>query len=285
MDVLHKTKCAPDAIVIGAMRAGTTALYRSLMESQLVAVPEAKETDYYLTPDHLARGGKWYRSQFRNSDLPWIDICPNYTKRDVFPGAVTRVHENAPDAKLVFIARDPVMRAVSQYNHTFMHRASIPAPSELLESSQGEHILKVSKYAYQLQPYFERWSAEDILIVDFDEFLETPETVLVQIMKHVGVENVQASPVPTLNKANSGDELRHMPRWWGQLRETQVGQYLRARAPRKLIDRTRSVLKSDKPVEIPSFDRDTKARLAELLRPDAERFRKMTGRTFAHWSV
>ncbi|RAN35933.1 hypothetical protein [Hyphomonas pacifica] len=45
------------------------------------------------------------------------------------------------------------------------------------------------------------------------------------------------------------------------------------------------MLKSDKPVEIPSFDRDTKARLAELLRPDAERFRKMTGRTFAHWSV
>ena len=46
-------KTAADAIVIGAMRAGTTALYRVFLESGLVAVPECKETDFYLSKENF----------------------------------------------------------------------------------------------------------------------------------------------------------------------------------------------------------------------------------------
>ena len=127
-------KTAADAIVIGAMRAGTTALYRVFLESGLVAVPECKETDFYLSKENFARGLGWYRKQFGNSDLPWVDFCPNYTKRDMFPGAPARTYENAPNSKLIFIARDPVARAESQYKHTFMHSASLAEPADVFDT-------------------------------------------------------------------------------------------------------------------------------------------------------
>jgi Sulfotransferase domain len=278
-------KSAADAIVIGAMRAGTTALYRVFLESGLVAVPECKETDFYLSKSNFARGLNWYRKQFGNSDLPWVDFCPNYTKRDMFPGAPARTFENAPNAKLIFIARDPVARAESQYKHTFMHSASLADPADVFDTREGEHILMVSKYAYQLEPYFEHWSKDDILIVDFNDLLDHSSVVFKRIAEHIGLEPSAIERLSNLPEANSGDEIRRMPRWWGQMRDTKMGRYVRSRTPRKLIDSMRAAVKTGKPLQVPEFDDRIRSNLAQKLKTDASRFREITGKSFRSWRV
>jgi len=278
-------KTAADAIVIGAMRAGTTALYRVFLESGLVAVPECKETDFYLSKENFARGLGWYRKQFGNSDLPWVDFCPNYTKRDMFPGAPARTYENAPNSKLIFIARDPVARAESQYKHTFMHSASLAEPADVFDTHEGEHILMVSKYAYQLEPYFEYWSKDDILILDFNDLLANSSSVFRRIAEHIGLAPSAVEHLSNLPEANSGEEIRKMPRWWGQMRDTGMGRYVRSRAPRVLIDSLRAAVKTRKPVEVPEFDDRIRSNLAQKLETDASRFRELTGKPFRSWSV
>ncbi|MEQ3651083.1 sulfotransferase [Hyphomonas sp.] len=282
---ISQGKSSPDAIVIGAMRAGTTALYRVFLECGLVAVPECKETDFYLSQSNYSRGTNWYRKQFRNSALPWVDFCPNYTKRDMFPGAAARTFENAPNAKLIFIARDPVARAESQYKHTYMHSASLPAPSEVFDTSEGEHILMVSKYAYQLEPYYEYWSKDDILIVDFNNLLNQSSAVMERIGQHIGLSPSAIDSLGSLPIANTGEDLRKMPRWWGQMRDTAIGRYVRTHSPRVLIDSMRSAVKTDKAVPVPEFDDKLRSVLAKKLKSDAVRFRELTGKPFRGWSV
>ncbi|MEZ5998271.1 MAG: sulfotransferase [Hyphomonas sp.] len=282
-------KSAPDAIVIGAMRAGTTTLYRAFKDLGIVAVPEAKETDYYLAQPNFALGDKWYRNQFRNSPLPWVDFCPNYTKRDIFPETVGLIHANAPNAKLIFIARDPVDRAISQYNHTFMHSGSMPDPAALLDTDEGVHILKASEYAYQLEPYYKRWRKEDILIVDFDELVEDMPAVIDRIARHIGLDmqalQEKADAALELATANSSDELRKMPRWWGQLRDTSAGRFVRTRVPRNVIDSVRTIVRGNKKADIPKFSPSVRKRIAKRLKADAERFRQVTGLPFDNWSI
>ncbi|MCA8898661.1 MAG: sulfotransferase [Hyphomonas sp.] len=275
----------PDAVVIGAMRAGTTTLYRMLDQTGLVSVAESKETDYYLKDEFRARGEAWYRRQFRNSELPWIDICPNYTKRIVFPGVPDRIHADAPGVPLVFIARDPVKRVISQYNHTFMTRKDLPKPADLLDSNLGMEILESSRYAFQLKPYYDLWPRDRILVVSFRELLRQPTETLHRILQHIGVEAPEDLEIADLSADNTSHDLRSLPLWWGQLRRTRLGRYLKSHAPRKLIDFSRRKVSSDRLVEFPAFDHDTQRRIADLLHEDVSEFRRLTGLSFSHWSV
>lgn len=276
---------APEAIVIGAMRAGTTSLYHLFRQSGQAAVPESKETDYFLTPDNMKIGIDWYTRQFGESDLPRIDFCPNYTKRDVFPDTWRLIKENAGNAKLVFIARDPVKRAISHYKHSAVFGDKPPPPAEWLGTDGATHAQNVSRYAYQLEPFFDNWDRNDILIVEFDDLLRNPDC-LVRIARHVGLADPEALRGEGLPSVNTAKDLNALPSWWYRLRSTPLGGVIRRHTPRDLIDTVRTAIRSDEQKSaVPDFDADVIEVLKENLAPDAELFRKATGMPFEHWCV
>jgi Sulfotransferase domain len=104
----------PDFLVIGAQKAGTTALYAYLRWHPAITGPSWKEVSFF--DRHWWRGERWYRGQFplRSSGRLVGEASPSYL---FHPLAPERVRSLLPDVRLVALLRDPVERAYSQYQH------------------------------------------------------------------------------------------------------------------------------------------------------------------------
>jgi sulfotransferase family protein len=113
----HATSFArtlPDFLILGAQKAGTTALYSYLRRHAQIGGPIWKEVSYF--DRHYPRGTAWYRGQFplRNDGRIAGEASPGYL---FHPLAPERVRQTVPDAKLIVLLRDPIDRALSHYHH------------------------------------------------------------------------------------------------------------------------------------------------------------------------
>lgn len=117
-------RTAPDFLVIGAQRSGTSSLYKWLSRHPNVAPSLRKEVEYFSV-DFL-RGERWYRAHFpvalrrklasfRGRAWKTFEATPDYL---FDPRAPQRVAEALPNAKLIVLLRDPIDRAVSHYHHS-----------------------------------------------------------------------------------------------------------------------------------------------------------------------
>ena len=107
---MKTTLMPPDFIIIGAMRAGTTALADLLSRHPEIGMSRLKETDYFIAEKNFSRGPVWYQSLFPMDRPIRGEASPNYAKSDVFAGVPQRIHAARPDVRLIYIVRDPVER-------------------------------------------------------------------------------------------------------------------------------------------------------------------------------
>ncbi len=101
----------PDFVIAGAMRCGTTSLFRYLgAHPEIFMAP--KELGYFT--EHFAEGTEWYRNHFSaaHDGQRLGEATADYFARN---SAMQRIAESAPDAKLIASLRDPVERAWSHY--------------------------------------------------------------------------------------------------------------------------------------------------------------------------
>ena len=109
----------PDFLILGAQKAGTTALYEYLRRHPGIEGPRWKEVSYF--DRHYARGPAWYRGNFPlqltgagNGRRLVGEASPSYL---FHPLAPERAAALVPGARLIAILRDPVERAYSHYQH------------------------------------------------------------------------------------------------------------------------------------------------------------------------
>ena len=274
----------PDFAVIGAMRAGTTSLQKMLSAQSGICLPGMKETDFFIASKNHSRGTGWYQSRFDNRAAMCGDISPNYAKRDVFPEAPALLHAANPAARLIYIVRDPVARALSQYNHAWLTGSEMPDPAALLDSEAGEHIINTSRYHWQVQPWLDLFSEDQLLIVDFDDLVGQTEQTLSCIGRFLDIDlrGEQAE------RSNSSAELGRMPAWWMDLRESALGAQLRAILPGNVAGKIKSLAAGAAGSEQrtpPLFPEPVINALREVLAADAAALRRDTGLPFQTWSV
>lgn len=148
----------PTFVVIGAMKAGTVSLRHYLDEHPDVFLGRGGmfgEPNYFVAEYNWSRGRAWYESLFADADADAgqagaIGECsPSYTMAPAFPGVPERMAAVIPDARLVYVVRDPVARMQSMYMHqvsagrerrraVFSHLAVDPAAVDL-EKRHRDH--------------------------------------------------------------------------------------------------------------------------------------------------
>lgn len=179
----------PDFIIGGAPKCGTTSLHFILARHPLVGIPDDEvhffdADDPVGHPDFLfeRRGGlewydprpdhpeamAWYASRFAElSDRPVIgEDSTIYLQSEVAPA---RIDALLPDVRLVFMLRDPVKRAYSQYWHLVTRgRATCSFETAL---SRHPSIILGSTYAPHLGRYLDRFGRDRVRIGLFEDFL------------------------------------------------------------------------------------------------------------------
>ena len=109
----NRAVTAPDFVIIGTQRGGTTSLHAYLGAHPQVQTPATKEL-HFIT-DRYERGLDWYLGQFPAELAPDV-ITGEATPYALFhPLAPRRLREIAPAARLIALLRNPVDRAYSQY--------------------------------------------------------------------------------------------------------------------------------------------------------------------------
>jgi hypothetical protein len=102
----------PTFLICGAPKAGTTALYEYCRQHPDVLMSTPKETGFFHKNHH--KGVDWFRAHFQDwggeTAIGEASVMTMPT-----PGAEKRVADLIPDARLIFLLRDPVERAYSDY--------------------------------------------------------------------------------------------------------------------------------------------------------------------------
>ena len=184
--VLHR----PNLFIIGAMKSGTTSLHEYLDTHPQIAMSETKEPGYFVEELSLAKGDAWYLSLFDYDERFRYrgESSTHYTKLPVYRGVADRLHRFNPDARLIYIMRDPFDRLVSHYWHNVRDIVHGGELRPLLKAVQERpDYLAFSDYAMQLTPYLDRFGRQALYTLTFEALIEDPQRELDRLCRWLGL--------------------------------------------------------------------------------------------------
>lgn len=194
----------PDLVVIGAMKCGTTALHGLLDRHPSIAMAAAKELNFFVGPasgggdwhaGNWHRGLRWYQAQFDGGAEVRGEASPGYTSPS-HPEAPARLAAVVPRARLVYLVRDPVDRAVSQYRHHVRDGTERRPAREALLDPASQYVAR-SRYAERVAPFLSYFAPERVLVVLQEELRTRPAVTLASIFRFAGVDDgVDVAPPP-----------------------------------------------------------------------------------------
>jgi len=203
----------PTFLVVGAMKAGTTALHDYLGRQPGVFVSEPKELDFFRSDGTWDRGIEWYESQFvRAAGARAIgESSPNYSKRHSDPLVASRIAAVVPRARIVYLVRHPIDRIVSMYRHL--------AGDGLERRPFADAVLgdpdyvDTSRYAYQLEAFLAHFDRSQVLVVASEDLRDHRAETVLRVLDHIRATG-DGEPVGLDREPNRTEE-RRVPRRWG----------------------------------------------------------------------
>lgn len=197
-----RPRLMPSIVIVGAQKAGTSALYGMLVRHPRVIAPVEKELTFFGNDNTYALGMAHYRRMLpvrplRGRGWTTLDATPNYLYR---PAAAERIHRHLPGAVIVAVLRDPVKRARSDWNmfHQFKGHpryAHLYDPRPFAEAMAAEladpppfGYLARGLYAPQVERYFRLFGRDRVLVFGYPELKASPESVVRRIAEAAGLD-------------------------------------------------------------------------------------------------
>jgi len=150
-----------------------------------------KEPDYFCS-DVFETKGAWYESLFvEKPDAKAVgDVSPCILAT---PLAAKRIHSYIPDAKLIFILRNPIERLYSQFYYALMRGIVSPNVDfsgfiRNVDEPFNAHYIEIGQYYSHLQKFRSFFSEAQILILLFEDFKSDLHGVLANIYSYIGVD-------------------------------------------------------------------------------------------------
>lgn len=193
-------------IIGGTTKAGTTSLYRYLSDHPQVCASSLKETRFFLDADSpiprkipfdekLEGYTEFFSDCIFAAQQVMVEATPDY----LYSNCALRIAELLPNAKIVFILRDPVARLVSWYKYArqrgqlankttfpdyvqtmFDHPINAETPSYLRALVEGRYMKYIAA--------FEEKMPGRVLILSFDELSSSPEALMKKLCAFSGLD-------------------------------------------------------------------------------------------------
>jgi len=271
----------PNFLVIGAMKAGTTTLHTWLGQHPDIGMSTIKETNYFVSArtDH---DPAWYARHF-DSRAPFrAESSTSYTKYPQRPGVPERIHALLPDAKLIYILRDPIERTVSHYVHAVQRGRDRRSLGEALAVLDGNLYVDPSRYHLQLEQYWPLYPPSRILVMTAEELHRAPQATLERVTTFLGAPTFRFGTERLENVADRRGQDTAVGRLIESYRAKRVGRHL-PRSAVRLAKRVNARL--SRRIDRPALDAASRARLRDYLAEDVKRLREATGQSFEDWSL
>lgn len=141
------------------------------------------------------RGLDWYSSLFSNLDQGKI-VGEKSVSYMTNPDAVNRIRSTLPEVKLIFVLRNPIDRAYSQYKANVQRGTEYLSFDRALDSEQRRRKFFKNNYSYlergyyvsPLNRYYSLFNKDQIHVVIYEEFVKNPKEILEGICTFLKVE-------------------------------------------------------------------------------------------------
>ena len=219
----------PDYLIIGAQRAGTTSLFKYLVQHPAVGRPFLGKGAHFFDTNYSAdldayrayfptTAYKWYVKASRRMDFVTGEGSPYYLAH---PHAPYRIAETLPDVKLIALLRDPVERAYSHYQHEVARGFEDLSFDEAVEQEpkrlagevkrmrsdpsynsfalQHHSYLSRGRYAEQLEVWYGLFPKEQILVLRSEDLFFDPERTYRDVLRFLGVPPISLREYEVFN--------------------------------------------------------------------------------------
>lgn len=277
-----------DFFVPGFSKCGTTTLCGLLAEHPAIFVPEEKEPNFFAHSFDL--GWPWYAKFFEPARPGQLrgEGSTFYSAAEFAETASARIAQFYPEARLIFLARNPIKRLESSYRE--MHHSGadygVSAPysiGEAMKSLPG--MVADTMYWQRLETFRKRVPDCRILVIFLEDFQKHPVAELARCFQFLGVdptvriENAERRLNPGEAKLYDSSLMRSIRshRWSSRLWHTMPG---RLRRPLE------KWLGLRKPFVGPiAWDAETRAWLIERIGADMRQFLTYCGKPPDFWNL
>ena len=275
----------PNFLVIGATRAGSTALHHYLRPHPDVYLSPRKEVRFFNV--NFDRGLDWYREHFAGAagERAVGEATPSYLFR---PDAIERMAGVVPHARLIALLRHPVERA---YSHYGMNRSQGREPRSFEQAVDDElaggetgpagagveglapyRYLGPGHYLPQLQEVGRHFPRRQLLVVLFDDLCQAPLESYRSVCRFLGIDDTFVPP-------NLGQPL-NVATGFRSLALRRAAR--RLQGPARPLGRALARL-NQRPATTTALDPATRNRLVEHFRPDNAALAAWLGRDLSGW--
>lgn len=184
----------PDFVILGAMKAGSTTLWRYLIRHPQIFMPtDSKEPQFFSRDQNFEKGEDWYRQLFLGAGPSQIcgEASTCYSRYPAYPMAASRMAALVPQVKLIYVLRHPVERLYSHYVHEMSSRfvrQGGKLPSFQRFASEDEEARCASRYSFQIDHLTRYFDPSQLLIVLTDDLEKQPARVLADVQSFLEVD-------------------------------------------------------------------------------------------------
>ena len=295
----------PSFLIIGAAKAGTYALHAHFARHPEVFMCAIKEPHYFAfgaengetDPARKVPVHSWIRSREayvrlfakRRGAQMAGESSVSYL---YIPGTAERIFEFNPKMKLIVSLRNPVDRAYSSFNYAKSYGIEpLNTLAEGLDAEQtriqddGSILLRyrdLGLYSRQLARYYDVFPRDQLKVILYDDFVESPSRVVRELYEFIGVTtNFEPDPNLRSNVTKRPDDENPLHRFISgeHLVRSVVRRLLPMSARTRLRETVRDVL-FDPP---PPLGMDDRRELQELFRDDIRELETLLGRNLSVW--
>ena len=186
---------SPQVFLIGAQKAGTTTLASLLSQHPDICLAKTKEPHYFTGNSH--RSSAWYQAQFPNyQNAICIDASTSYSfaplslensyqSKKCFHNIPQRIHALNPNAKFIYLLREPIKRTYSSYWHSFNTGREYRSFPDAIK--KDFFYVDVSNYYGQLALWLEYFSLDSFLFVLFEDMKNNPQPLVQKCFNFLGI--------------------------------------------------------------------------------------------------
>lgn len=212
------------ALIIGAMKSGTSSLFNYLAGHPEIAACEIKEPHFFAYEENWLKGMQWYRSLWRwhpGQHKIALEATAAYAKRPYVPHVPERIAEvKDAEFRFIYILRHPFERLESHSLHVSVAEGVKPLDEEI-----PQHAIWASQYAMQIDAY-ERFGRDRMLLLFTDDLSRDPQGVLRRVCRFLSVD--PDFPFGTLRERYNRREryFSETPKLWKRLGRFDLVQRL-----------------------------------------------------------
>ena len=203
MKITNKKLEKPNFLIAGAPRSGTGYVYHILdvHPDIYMAKPEKPEPKFFLVDEKYNKGIEYYLEKYFSNVVGKKAIgekSTNYMENEFVP---ERIKRHLPEIKIIFLLRNPIDRAFSNYLWSKKNGLETLSFDDALINEKERNLKLENKYKYSMpfsyiyrgfyakfiKRYLEHFNRNQILFLLYDDLLVDPKIIVGKLYQFLSV--------------------------------------------------------------------------------------------------